>query len=142
MMKSFGRQKTNEGMESDDDDGGRSLIIESLIAYIYTGISETIQSRISDIARERIASAELTCDSDIELQLIKDIATRPAVNTNKLHAQYSRTMPVVRQNRPIEMNEAGFEAQSSFIRLSRCQETRVVLLVFLCASSRWIGRHW
>lgn len=67
-----------------------------LIAYIYTGILETIQSRISDIARERIASAELTCDSDIELQLIKDIATQPAVNTNMLHAQYSRTISVVR----------------------------------------------
>lgn len=137
-MKSFGRQKTNEGMESDDDDDddGRSLFIEMLIAYIYTGILETTQSRISDIARKRVASAELICDSDIELQLIKDIATRPAVNTNMLHAQYSRTMSVVRQNRPIEVRQASLEAQSSLVRLNWCQETRVVLSVFLRASSR------
>lgn len=51
MMRNFGRQKTNEGMESDDNDG-TSLIIEILIAYIYTGILEAIQSRISDIARK------------------------------------------------------------------------------------------
>lgn len=39
MMKSFGRQKTNEGTESDDYDDGRNLTIKMLIAYIYTGIS-------------------------------------------------------------------------------------------------------